>query len=270
LRAGEPLVVGGPTFGISGAPFLWPAGSIPIQYTTDEGVFGVDGIPATTARVDAMFQIWEDIPTSTIAFTNAGTIDSVPAQAACVGPDGDVDTVVEFNCLSTADFPGNPIIYDQTGAIIEQLTGVGGSNFVLGIAGPRFSSTGVITSARAVLNGKFRDGLPSPADAAITEFEATMLHEFGHYLGLGHSQVNLICKPSQGGCASLSDFTFGLPTMFPVIIFGLEETAGVNPARTLSADDIAEVSRHYPDASFNTTYGTITGTVFFSDGMTHL
>ena len=38
--------------------------------------------------------------------------------------------------------------------------------------------------------------------------------------------------------------------------------------RTLAPDDIAWISRLYPDSTFATTFGTIEGTIFFSDGQT--
>jgi hypothetical protein len=56
--------------------------------------------------------------------------------------------------------------------------------------------------------------------------------------------------------------------MFPILINGLEETAGVHPARTLSMDDIAWVSILYPEATFPASFGTITGEIRYSDNLT--
>jgi len=266
LRAGEPIRVGSTVFGTDGAVILWPAASLPIAYHVDGGPLGLDSNAVTTARVDSLFAVWQAVPTSTIAFTNAGSIASV---TGCTAPatdftDGDVDTFGEFLCVG---FTGNPVIYDNTGVITDNLFGVG--NSTLGFAGPTFSTAGggTIISARAVLNGKFRDGVAP--DSSDTEFEATILHELGHYIGLGHSQININCL-SFVSCANFSDDTFGLPTMFPIAISGLLESPGVAPERTLSMDDIAWVSFYYPTATFATTHGTISGTVFFSDGVTHL
>jgi hypothetical protein len=269
LHAGEPIRVGSPTFGTDGVVVLWPSASFPISYTTDGGSLGLDTNLATTSRVNTLFAVWQAVATSNISFTNAG---SIPSVTGCTGQatdftDGDVSTFGEFLCVG---FTGNPIIYDNNGAIHDALFGVG--NSTLGFAGPQFSTAGggTIVAARAVLNGKFRDGV-SP-DSSDSEFEATILHELGHYIGLGHSQININCltNPFTGTCASYADDTFGLPTMFPISITGLEESPGVAPERTLAADDIAWLSRLYPDATFNTTYGTLSGTVFFSDGSTHL
>ena len=95
------------------------------------------------------------------------------------------------------------------------------------------------------------------------------IHEFGHLFGLGHSQANLNCLTgSPAGCSSFSDDAFGLPTMFPFLLSALEETPGVNPARTLSQDDIAWVSKLYPDAGFSSSFGVISGTILFGDGLT--
>ena len=49
--------------------------------------------------------------------------------------------------------------------------------------------------------------------------------------------------------------------MFPFLLDVSQET--------LSDDDKAWISRLYPAATFATTHGTITGTVFFSDGLSH-
>lgn len=269
LRAGEPMRVGSTLFGTDGVVIVWPAASLPIAYRTDGGPLGLDSNATTTARVNTLFGVWQAVPTATIAFTNAGAI---PTVTGCAAPatdftDGDVDTFGEFLCVGST---GNPIIYDNTGVIHDALFGAG--NSTLGFAGPTFSTAGggTIIAARAVLNGNFRDGTgPQSSD---TEFEATILHELGHYIGLGHSQINVNCltAPFVAPCNNFGDDTFGLPTMFPIAISGLQESAGVAPERTLSMDDIAWVSRLYPDATFATTHGTIGGTVFFSDGVTHL
>ncbi|MBI3484636.1 MAG: hypothetical protein HY012_05725 [Acidobacteria bacterium] len=272
FRAGEPIRVGSATFGPDGAPTLWQSASFPIPYTTDNSPLGNDTEAATQARVVALFTEWQNVATSNISFTRTGFIVSNATAATCVtggaGGDGNVDTVAEYDCIVGAGFPGNPIIYDDLGAIHDSLFGIG--NSTLGFAGPLFSTAGggTIIAARAVFNGKFRDGVPP--DSTVSEFEATILHELGHYIGLGHSQINNNCLPSQGGCANFSDDTFGLPTMFPISIGGLEESPGVAPERTLAMDDIAWVSRLYPDATFAITHGSISGSAFFSDATTYL
>jgi hypothetical protein len=108
----------------------------------------------------------------------------------------------------------------------------------------------------------FQDGVDTPAnpEIAAAQFDAAFIHEFGHFSGLDHSQINVNCV---GGCGP--DDLEGLPTMFPYLI-------DVSQA-VLADDDKAWISRLYPQTSgataFANSYGTITGTVFFSDGLSH-
>jgi len=102
---------------------------------------------------------------------------------------------------------------------------------------------------------------------APAEFKAVMIHEFGHMIGLDHSQINLNCLTSY--CAPGSDDLEGVPTMFPVLI----DAAAMS---TLATDDIAAISLLYPETvsnppsqvPFASTTGRITGHVLFSDGQT--
>jgi hypothetical protein len=95
---------------------------------------------------------------------------------------------------------------------------------------------------------------------STTEFDAVFVHEFGHFSGLQHAQINLNCLAACG-----TDDTTGLPTMFPFLMSDAQ--------LSLAVDDIAWISRLYPDPAgvtgFAATHGTITGTVFFSDGESH-
>jgi hypothetical protein len=176
---------------------------------------------------------------------------------------------VEGSCLNGTQ---SPIVYDADGSLFDDL--VGDPN-VIGFAGPcRLDVGGRILSGHAALNGKFQDEVPSP-ELSANEFDAVFIHEFGHFFGLDHSQINQECLGSLGGCLDGSDDAFGLPTMFPFLISGLVEdpvgNPGVHPARTLSPDDIAWISSLYPASGaggFNATFGTIEGTIFFSDGQT--
>jgi hypothetical protein len=97
-------------------------------------------------------------------------------------------------------------------------------------------------------------------------------HEFGHLSGLDHSQINVTVLSGAPGSCNLDDLA-GLPLMFPFLFCQARTSAGL-PA--LAPDDIAWISRLYPvtgslpDGKTLTSaaYGTITGTIFFSDGIT--
>ncbi|MGD0920862.1 MAG: hypothetical protein ABSA70_03750 [Terriglobia bacterium] len=282
-RGGGPLLVGGPGFGVEGQPFIWDPAAMPVQYRTDGGPLSrrpdgtvVIGNPAGVARVQAMFRVWQDVPTASISFNNAGPILSVGAFT-----DGDVSTVEEFNAVvgSCDDGVQSPIIFDADGNLFQQLIGDPG---VIGFSGScnlNFS-TGYIVSALVAMNGQFQDGIDTPSsyppnlELTAAEFDESFVHEFGHLAGLDHSQINVEVLNQPWGQCSATDLA-GLPLMFPFAQCQARSTAGLP---MLAPDDVAWISRLYPETvnsppthvPFSTRYGTIRGTILFSDGVTHV
>ena len=118
-------------------------------------------------------------------------------------------------------------------------------------------TAGTYTRSYSLLNGAFLDGQPRPTDVSLDEFKAVFIHEFGHMLGLDHSQINLNCL-NEPSCSA--DDLAGLPIMFPILL----DDATSN----LKTDDIAALSALYPENHFYTTTGRIQGRVMFSDGKT--
>lgn len=94
----------------------------------------------------------------------------------------------------------NPVIFDDDGEIIKDLFGSANRFVVLGFAGP----DGFINSFETIVDGQAffncfclsgnTFGATLCADAGVTFSEAdldfTMMHEFGHFLGFDHTQVN--------------------------------------------------------------------------------
>jgi hypothetical protein len=131
---------------------------------------------------------------------------------------------------------------------------------VLGFAGNVCSNdeTGVFTRGWSVLNGRFIDGNPeTPSHQTVTldDFKTIFIHEFGHLLGLDHSQINLNCLTDDSCSAEEMD---GVPMMFPILLDGAQST--------LNIDDKAALSMLYPAPNFDSTTGRIQGRVLFSDG----
>jgi len=283
LHAGGPLLVMGPDAVLpmpgeddpeQGEPILWDT-SAPIAYRVDGGPLSAVIDNATgIARVESMFDVWELVPTASIAYTNVGSINAVGAFAG-----GNVDTMAEFNAVEGDCFAGNqsPIIFDEDGSIFAAL---GFDSSVIGFAGPCSLSVPVppgrpqILAGRAAMNGLFRDGLPdSPSNPELSddEFDFAFVHEFGHFSGLGHSQINLVCLTDPGNCGT--DHEFGVPLMFPTLLTSVVTTrtaaatmAG-DPTLLLSEDDRGFASLGYPSATFEATYGIVEGEVRFSDGL---
>jgi hypothetical protein len=205
------------------------------------------------ARVATQLAKWTNLTTSTISFAQT---------AGMITGDGDVNTVPEMDAIDPnagGSCAGNPIIYDANGFLTTNSLGAD-PNALLGFAGGcTLNGAGQITSGWAFFNGNVVTNAP----ADLAQFDATVLHEFGHFAGLGHTQVNNNCAGG-GFCANGSDDSFGWPTMMP-IAFGLEENVANQAAElTLAEDDIAGMSNLYREmVPFNATYATISGIVFF-------
>jgi hypothetical protein len=257
LLSGSNAFAGGPlAVRDDGAPFVWPTGAI--AYRTDNAPLSATVTEAAArTRVAAMFAVWQNVATASISYTRAGFINPVGAYSG-----GDVNTIDEFNAVDGDCGAGNqsPIIYDTDGSIF---VGLGlDETSIIGFAGPCASNATQIISGGAVMNGLFQDG----DDTIVTDlppaaFDTAFIHEFGHFSGLDHSQINVSCA---AGCVDPDELA-GLPTMFPFLVDLSQQT--------LSDDDIAWISRLYPQTTggttFANTHGTITGTVFFSDGLSH-
>jgi hypothetical protein len=297
MYGGGPLLVGGPSFGTAGVPIVWDTSATkPIPYRIDAGPLSQKpsggAIVVTNAtgisRVQSMFGNWQAVPTADLSFSNAGAILPVGTFAG-----GDVKTVDDFLAVA-GDFSGqtapdpascagggqNPVIFDADGSIFAAL---GLPPEVIGFEFPcqQNASTGKITAAGAILNGEFQDGINdqvSNLEISSAYFDQAFTHEFGHFLGLDHSQinVNILLRDIQQNALTpcTTDENAGMPLMFPVL--------GLCPARTtaglpmLAVDDAAWISKLYPvtgtpaagKKTFASAYGIISGTVYFSDGVT--
>jgi hypothetical protein len=263
-RAGGPLYVGGPPPFAPGVPFVWTTIN-PLTYWTDLGYLGVQTNQQADNLVASAFQVWQDAPTASITFAKDAS------NGGKLGADVTADNIMDvLNAFEGCGALGGiakdrSIIYDVDGSVVVAILGLANENTVLGFASPAcLGSNGVdnyYQRGYAVLNGRFLDGIKTPTnpEVPVADFEAVMIHEFGHMIGLDHSQINLNCLTSY--CAPGSDDLAGVPTMFPVLI----DAAAMS---TLATDDIAAISALYPESTFPTSTGRITGHVLFSDGET--
>jgi Matrixin len=295
--AGGPLTVGGPGTGIPGVPLLWD-NSKTIAYRVDAGPLSrlpnggaivIDNGPGV-ARVNGMFANWSGVATANLTIANLGGLLAIPSAGFPAG--GDVQTAQQFlnvvgdsSVQATPDPDScngggqSPIIFDADGSIFDAL-GLPPEVIGFAFACDYSPTTGKIISAGAILNGRFQDGVDngsSNLELTANEFNQAFTHEFGHFLGLGHSQINvdLLIKAFNGQPYSCTaDDTAGMPLMFPILgICPAKATAGVP---VVAVDDAAWISKLYPvgssppsgKSSYSSKYGTISGTVLFSDGVT--
>jgi hypothetical protein len=249
---GGPLYVTGPAAANPGQAYRWTLN--PIPYKTDLGGLGNQTNPMANQFVADAFAVWQSVSTADISFLNAGQLDYDVTS-------GNIRTFQNAigNC-SDAGQPTNSIVYDADGSI---LTALGmDNNSVLGFAGLVCSDDAAGTYKRgwSVLNGRVIDGKPSTSghlSVPLDVFKAAFIHEFGHLLGLDHSQINLNCL-TDSSC-STNDLD-GVPTMFPVLIDISQST--------LKTDDRAMLSSLYPAPGFSLNTGRVQGQVLFSDGRT--
>ncbi len=240
--AGPLLVTNG------GTPYRWLG---EVTYNPDQGALGLRTNAQATADVASNFAVWQAVPTATVTFRNAGALP-VNVDATCPS------ATCWQNFLGNCSDGQSPIIYDADGSITDDVYGEGANNSILGFAGPEcaFSSNASITQGSAVLNGRWIDGIntASNREMSLASFNAVFIHEFGHYVNLDHSQVNL--AEALDGTSANDD---AIATMFPFLRSGTQQA-------TLNLDDEVSVSMLYPEPSFASSTGKLAGTIKRSDG----
>jgi hypothetical protein len=141
--------------------------------------------------------------------------------------------------------------------------------FAGGCAADKF---GMLLSALAFLNGAWIDGNVANGEMSDAQFDEAFVHEFGHLIGLDHSQISVeVLFQPRDNCNP--DLVAALPVMFPFLHCQARPDAGFP---MLSDDDEAWVSKLYPESTddppkrvpFNKVYGVISGNVLFGDGET--
>ncbi len=277
-HAEGPLFVGGPPSAavpnsVPGLPFVWNSGSntdssaaftnnTTLNYWTDQGTLGALSKTQADALVAMSFGAWQSVPTTFIAFTKAGDLSANVTAS---------NFFAVANALEACSVPlsasgiAKPVtvIYDTDGSIIKAEGE--DPNLVLGEASPvcAFSNgtTNFFSRGLAILNGK---PLTS-GQGTQTDLESTMIHEFGHLIGLDHSQINLHCFTNTKVCTA-SDMA-GVPVMFPVLL--QPNTSPTTDDQTAVAALYSETTNPPPSGKvLFTSLGRIQGNIRFTDGIT--
>lgn len=224
LLVASDALAGGPLGAVGTTPRRYAASSFPLSYRTDLGTLGSFSNATAVAISVYSFQQWDNVGTAALSFTNAGAL----ARDVTSATDPYISGSTQFNDRI------NPVVFDTDGSITDAKLGVGARNSVLGFAGSAYSG-GTYVEGYAIINGAL-SGSGGTADQ--DKYRATMTHEIGHFLGLGHSQVALH-----------ADYA----TMYPIVIKAAQQT--------LDPDDISAISLLYPTANYLTGVGSISGTV---------
>jgi hypothetical protein len=239
----------------------WAAAAMPIKYRVDPGAISSKYTPAQSRdRVAAMFAKWSAAADTQLSFQYLGNLLATGAYTA----NADVTTAAQYDALEGSCYAGtqSPVVFDANGSILRAL-GLDDMS-IIGMAGPCAidDATGNILTGEIFMNGLFQDGVSTQTNWELTtgEFDESITHEIGHFLGLDHSQINV--NVFDVGCSA--DTTAGLPLMFPISICSRTD-AGLP---MLSTDDLAWISAFYPKPTRGQNYGKISGRIYFGDGIT--
>jgi hypothetical protein len=194
---------------------------MPVRYFVSDT--GVPGVSAVDFQnaVGRAFATWQAVPTASITYQLAGVTSALPGS-------DDGSSVLGFRSVPDLDR-----VLASTSFLVD-------------------STTGALIESDIFFNSAFAWSTAAAGETGRYDLESIALHEIGHFSGLGHSALGETELISTGGRRVLS----AEAVMFPIAF-----APGSIAARTLKADDIAGISDLYPDGDFQTTDGSLSGTV---------
>ncbi len=220
-------------FGTSGPPYTpivqkfdlnaLPSGAVPF-YIAAPGPSAFapgDSFPALVSEIRAAAQIWNQVSSSSLKLSYAGLL--LPSQTTSASSSPYI--VVEF---STA-IPQGLLAKSGPSTLGGLTTASDGTQFY-----PIRVSTLRLPADLSDVPGY--GPLASYSELMFT----TLVHEFGHTIGLQHTLTSSVMSTAV--------------------------TSGATRAKPLAADDIAGVSWLYPSGDFLSVTGTVSGTVVFANG----
>ena len=176
-----PALAGGPLVIVPTAHGLQPArweGTVKVY--TDLGTLGVVDNALANQLVRNSLQQWSSVPTSSFRAQVVGTVADLGL--------GDITGANAGSIIGADNGGGIHVIYDADGTVLSDFMGVGFG--VLGIATPEFlDGEG---STRIVEGWAIITAQGEGVEEVVTggPLAGVITHEFGHAIGLAHTQTN--------------------------------------------------------------------------------
>lgn len=151
----------------------------------------------------------------------------------------------------------NPIIFDENGELTELIMGEGSKEATIGFASTN-QERDAILNGQIFFNGWFLSEEAKISKQSLDEYGMTIIHEFGHFIGVGHSQFY----------SHLRADALGSDDLYAACMYPFQGTADVPLAPFIHYDDQIAVSDLYPalDGSYERDLGSISGKALFADG----
>ncbi len=207
-----------------GRAFFWPESSRPVPFHVANVPDNLLTVAEVVAEARASISTWTDQPTVALTATYAGLTN-----------------------LRPFDFFDNTNTVGFTSA--SHFAELGVSRTTLAVTGWLVhEETGAIVESDIVVNPAYN--WSADPDENLWDMRSNLVHEFGHFIGLGHSGVGRETDEILVGSAIMWPYTFG---------------RGATTGRNLTDDDIHGASVLYPVAGAPS--GGIRGTVVDATGM---
>jgi len=226
---------------------------MPVHYIVDSGHSGLEGYESIEFVKDC-FRVWENVSCSAVSFQYDGqtkkpiTRDLIEDETSEVLRIG--DNVEE-------------VIFDPDGDITEFFNL--DPETVLGVGLPigyDFESVTFEDPDKHGYSGEIFDGFILINTSATNDEESiksTVIHEIGHFIGLGHTTVHpFIFGEDENNDKFVDINETDQRKVPPMFAFALPQDFY---GQTLEPDDIAAVCSLYPKCSFEEQFGAISGSV---------
>ncbi len=277
-----PALAGGPLMVVPTSQGVLPArweGTVNVY--TDLGTLGVVDNALANKLVRNTIREWNSVPTSNFRARIAGTTGDLGL--------GDITGANAASVVGADNGGGIHVIYDADGSVLQDFFGAGFG--VLGIATPEFLAAE--GSTRIVEGWVIITSQSEGVEEVVTgaPLSGVITHEFGHSIGLAHTQTNglyfrnqpiedfgLPAGPEKAGPDQCTSTVTTYPnveqveTMYPFIDpFPTSPTYNSPGMATVNvADDKAALSSLYPEPGYRQFTGTIKGRLVAKDEVTAL